>query len=171
MPGTIRRFAVPAAFALSVALAAVAPSAAAAAQGPVQDPIPVGPGAYFTAQVNGASAQAVVQVVCPGPVTGSSVGHPVSGQTLEVFRVAASSTATVGYTGSAAHEIDALFSPPSSSTANPPVVLKNFFAPVAIPTTLWLPCGGSGTVSFVPIPTSPTARGVAVTVAFVNIAA
>jgi hypothetical protein len=54
---------------------------------------------------------------------------------------------------------------------NPPIVLTSFFAPVPIPTTLNLPCGGSGVVSFVPIPTSPTARGVAVNVLFVNIAA
>jgi len=49
-------------------------------------------------------------------------------------------------------------------------VLKSFFAPVAISTTLLLPCGGTGVVSFVPLPTSPTARGVAVTVTYVNIA-
>jgi hypothetical protein len=159
---TRRRYVVPAALAL---IATVAPSAAA-----VQDPIPVGPNAYFTAQVNGVSAQAVIKVVCPGPVSSTSTGHPISGQTLEVFRLLPPTTVTVGYTGSAAHQIDAIFSAPPSAAGNPPVVLSSFFAPVAIPTSLVLPCGGSGVVSFVPIPTSPTARGFAVTVVFENIA-
>jgi hypothetical protein len=159
---TVRRSVVPAALAV-IALAAPAAEA-------VQDPIPVGPDMYFTAQVNGASAKAVIKVVCPGPVTSTSTGHPISGQTLEVFSVLPPATGTIGYTGSAAHQIDALFTAPSSATDNPPVVLSSFFAPVAIPTTLLLPCGGSGVVSFVPIPTSPTATGVAVTVTFENIA-
>jgi hypothetical protein len=158
------RLLLPAAIALMAATTPVA-----AASGPVQDPIPVGPNMFFTALVNGKSANAVVTVVCPGPVTGTSTGHPISGQTLEVLTVLPPVTTTVGYTGSAAHSIDAIFSAPPSASVNPPVVLTSFFAPVPIPTTLNLPCSGSGVVSFVPIPTSPTARGVAVTVTFVNI--
>ena len=166
MPAPARRHAVPAAALALLATAALAPSAAA---DPIQDPVPVGPNAYFTAQVNGASSQAVVKVVCPGPVVAGGTGHPASGQTVEVFRVVPPTDSSVGYTGSAANQIDAFFSP-TSATANPPVVLKSFFAPVAIPTTLLLPCGGTGVVSFVPLPTSPTARSVAVTVTYVNIA-
>jgi hypothetical protein len=166
MLGITRRRSAAVALLAPIAVLAGAPSSAAA-----QDPIPVGPNMYFTAQVNSASANAVIKVLCPGPVTGTSMGHPISGQTVEVFRVLPPTTGTVGYTGSAAHQIDALFSAPSSATVNPPIVLSSFFAPVAIPTSLLLPCGGSGTVSFVPIPTSSSAVGVAVKVTFLNIGA
>jgi hypothetical protein len=76
---------------------------------------------------------------------------------------------TLGFTGSAAHEIDVFFGPVSSGVTAP-VVLKAFFAPVAIPTTVLLPCGGSGVVDFVPEPTSPTARSYQVPVVYANIA-
>lgn len=152
--------------------AAVAPAAQA-----VQDPIPVGPNYYFTAEVNGgptpvSSAIPVIKVVCPGPVTAGETGHPILGQTVEVDALfpPVTNPAGLGYTGSAAHQIDALFSSPIAAAVNPPIVLSNFFEAYPIPTTLNLPCGGTGVVSFVPIPTSQTARGVAVDVLFENIA-
>lgn len=157
------------------AFAAAVLAAPAASADPVQDPIPVGPNMYFTASINSNSvgavgAEPVIKVICPGPITPFETGHPVAGQFVEVSAVGIPSSTIPGYTGSAAREIDAIFSYPAYATANTPVVLKNFFVPVEIPTTLNLPCGGEGVVSFVPIPTSPTARGVAVKVLFANIA-
>jgi hypothetical protein len=156
-------------------LAALAAAGLAAPSAQAADPVAVGPNIFFTASVNplstSAAAEPVIKVVCPGPITPGETGHPLAGQFVEVDAVGPPVTTTqVGFTGSAAREIDALFSGPSSATVNPPVVLKFFFAPVQIPTTLNLPCGGSGVVSFVPIPTSPTARGVAVNVLYANIA-
>lgn len=152
--------------------AAIAPAAQA-----VQDPIPVGPNYYFTATVNGgptptSTAVPAIKVVCPGPITPGETGHPISGQTVEVDAAFPpySNLTQLGFTGSAAHEIDAIIGTPSGAAVNPPIVLKNFFVAYPIPTTLNLPCGGNGVVSFVPIPTSPTARGVAINVVFENIA-
>jgi hypothetical protein len=151
----------------------VAPAAAAA---PVQDPIPVGPDAYFTATVNvpssSTAAEPVIQVVCPGPATVGESGHPLAGQSVEVQAIAVPTAVTpqIGFTGSAADQIDAIITGPSSAAVNPAIVLTSFFAPVAIPTSLNLPCSGSGVVSFVPIPASPGARSVAVDVLFENIA-
>lgn len=164
--------------ALYCTLAALAVSAAAApAAQAVQDPIPVGPNYYFTATVNGgptptSAAIPVIKVVCPGPITPGETGHPIAGQTVEVDAVFPPTpvSSALGFTGSSAHEIDALFTSPAAASVNPPIVLSNFFVAYPIPTTLNLPCGGSGVVSFVPIPTSPTARGVAVDVLFENIA-
>ena len=155
--------------ALALAAAAALASTATAAADPIQDPIPVGPNMYFIGLVNGKTSQATITVVCPGPVTGTSTGHPTSGQKLEVRSVVPPLPTAFGYTGSAAHSIDAFFGP--SSTTASPVVLTSFFAPVAIPTTLNLPCSGTGTVTFVPMPTSSTARSVSVSVTYVNIGA
>ncbi|GAA1982611.1 hypothetical protein [Catenulispora subtropica] len=164
-PHTTRRLALAATLALG---AAVIPAATAAA---VQDPIPIGPNTYFYGLVGDKAADAVIQVVCPGPVGPTSTGHPVSGQTAEVRSVVPPVTSQYGYTGSAAHQIDAGLTLPSSATVNPPIVFTSFFAPAAIPTTWVVPCGGTTTMTFVPLATSTTARSYTLTVAFVNIAA
>jgi hypothetical protein len=160
---TLVRIAVPAAFAVTATVAAAGSAAA-------QDPLPIGPNQYFNAQVNGKTANAAITVVCPGPVTSTSTGHPIAGQSVEVFLVLPPVTPGLGYTGSAAHDIDAYFGP-LSSAANPPVVLTGYFVKFAIPTTLNLPCGGTGAVSFVPTPPSPTARNYVVSVTYLNIGA
>ncbi|HZU56390.1 MAG TPA: hypothetical protein VFA06_11025 [Actinocrinis sp.] len=156
------------------ALALAGLAAPAASADPVQDPIPVGPNMYFTAAVNPQAAATgtapVIKVICPGPYQPGQTGHPISGQYVEAYAVVPPTSSLVGYTGSAADQIDALFSGAVASTVNPPVAIKNFFVEVPIPTTLNLPCGGTGTVSFVPIPTSPTAQGYAVKVYYANIA-
>ena len=157
-----RRLAAAATVALGAALVPAATAAAA-----VQDPIPVTPNTSFIGLVNGASADAVITVVCPGPITPSSVGHPVSGQTAEVRSVQPTVT-PVGYTGSLGREIVAGFD--SSTSAQQGLVFTSYFAPGKIPTTWLLPCGGTGTMLFVPEPTSPTARSYSLTVSFQNIA-
>jgi hypothetical protein len=157
------------------ALALAGLVAPAAAADPVLDPVPVGPHMYFTAVVNpgldSSSAAPIVKVFCAGPIQPGETGHPLAGQYLEAYAVALPTSFTsVGYTGTAADEIDAFFSGATSAGVNPPVVIKNFFVEVPIPTSLNLPCAGLGTVSFVPIPTSSTARGFAVQVAYADIA-
>ena len=166
--------------ALYCTLAALALSAAAApAAQAVQDPIPVGPNYYFTALVNGgptptSTAEPVIKVICPGPIYPGKTGHPAAGQTVQVNAEFPPFPTPIpsyfGFTGSAANQIDAIFTSPASASTNAAIVLPNFFVAYPIPTTLNLPCGGSGVVSFVPIPTSQTARGVAVDVIFENIA-
>ena len=159
----IRRVGAPlAAFALAAAASAAAMSPAAAA--PVQDPIPVTPNTYFIGLVNGHSSNAIVKMACP---VGAATGHPIGGQTVEVRTT--SPVVPFGYTGSAANSIHAVFSP-ASVVANPPIVLTSFFAPAPIPTSFVLPCSGTGAVTFIPFPSSPTARSYTVSVTYANIA-
>jgi hypothetical protein len=160
---TAQRIAVAATLALGAAVVPALSAATAAAQ----DPIPITPNTFFVGLVNGKAADAVVTVVCPGPITPTSVGHPVAGQTAEVRSITPPPTLS-GFTGSLGHQIVAGFT--SSSTAAQNIVFSSYFAPAAIPTTWLVPCGGSGTMTFVPQPTSPTARSYSVAVTFLDIA-
>lgn len=148
---------------------ALALATSAAVGHAVTDPLPIRPNMVFSGVVNGAETNAVIKVVCPGPVTSNEVGHPVSGQYLEVVTspVIASNS---GYTGSAANSIDAYIATPTGAVVGPVVVFNSFYVEEPIPTTLELPCSGTGSVIFVPEPTSPTARDSVVSVTFENIA-
>ncbi|MFL6117476.1 MAG: hypothetical protein ACJ786_39915 [Catenulispora sp.] len=163
----LRRLAVAATVATVALGAAVIPAATASA---VQDPIPIGPNTFFYGLVNGKAANAVVEVVCPGPIGPASTGHPIYGQSVEVRSIVPPVTATYGYTGSNAKQINAGFTTASSATANPQIVFTSFFAPAKIPTDWSVPCGGTGSMTFMPLATSSTARSYTVTVSFVNIA-
>ncbi|WP_042416553.1 hypothetical protein [Streptacidiphilus anmyonensis] len=141
---------------------AVAPAAHAAG---VVDPAPIGPDQFFTGLVNGATADAAIQMACYGPVTTGETGHPLPGQTVEVLPSPASGTVDVGYTGSAATDVVVNFGPVSTT---PPVTLGFYAVKAAIPTSLVLPCSGTGTVAFVPEPGSATARPATLTVRYVG---
>lgn len=131
---------------------------AATAQG-----LPIGPNQFFIGQVNGNHANAVIYMVCPGPSFPGQTGHPESGQNVSVTQ---SSTTTGGFTGSLANSIVVSFTP----AATEGITLKYYDTPAAIPTTLLLPCAGTGKVTYNPEPTSPTAKPDVVTVTFINIA-
>jgi hypothetical protein len=89
-------------------------------------------------------------------------GHPTSGQTLEV--VLAEVLATAGNTGSHGSAIVAHFTDARSSS----IRFSDYGITQPIPTSLLLPCGGSGTVMFVPAPSSTGAKSFTVTVNFVG---
>ncbi|GAA0408618.1 hypothetical protein GCM10009530_71280 [Microbispora corallina] len=146
---------------LATALATAAPAVAGAV-----DPAPIGPNQYFSGLVNGQSGTSTIKMACFGPVYPGQTGHPLAGQTVEVRRALSTSTTGVGYTGGAAKAIGVAFGNATSATA--PIVLRFYGAPAEIPTSLNLPCYGSGTVSFVPAPSSPSARPATVTVNFVG---
>ncbi|HEV2637618.1 MAG TPA: hypothetical protein VGX23_20870 [Actinocrinis sp.] len=165
--GRHSRYRYPALAALALA-AALAPSAAFATT-PVQDPLPIGPNQSFVGVVNGKAANAVITMVCPGPITPGETGHPLAGQYVEVETVVPVAAAD-GFTGSSATHIDANFATPSAASVNPPVVFTSYFVKEAIPTTDVFPCSGSGAVTFVPLPTSTTARSFTVSVAFADVA-
>jgi hypothetical protein len=139
------------------------PSAAAVAA----DPAPIGPHQYFVGEVNGASANAVIRVICPGPATPGQTGHPVTGQSVDVTPAASSSSASVGYTGEAADRVVVGF---GGATTGSPVVLNAYEVRAEIPGTLNLPCSGTGRVTFTPAPASSTSRPATVTVTYQNIA-
>ena len=149
--------------------ATLALSLSATAGHAVTDPLPIGPGITFSGVVDGAETNGVIKVVCPGPATQGETGHPVSGQYLEVV-TAPPVSADTGYTGTAADSIDAYILTPTGAANGPVVVFKSFYVEEPIPTTIELPCSGTGTAAFVPEPTSNTARTATVTLTFENIA-
>ncbi|WP_031521787.1 hypothetical protein [Streptomyces sp. NRRL F-5123] len=147
---------------------AIGTSSAAAAQ---VDPLPIRPHQTFVGQVNGATIGAVIQVGCFGPVSGTSTGHPMAGQSVSVQLVSGSTPAQarVGYTGESADHVLVAFGNPTS--AAPATEIKAYGVKVAIPQDLNLPCYGTGTVGFVPAPTSATAQPATVDVTYVSVGA
>lgn len=148
-----------------VALVAVILTATTAAPASADVVIPVGPNQFFSGVVNGQTGQATIRMACFGPIRPGQTGHPFAGQTVEAVLNPPSSAAVAGFTGTAANAIDVQFPTPVPTA---PVVLRAYGVPEAIPTSLELPCGGSGVVAFVPDPTSPTARTATVNVWFVG---
>jgi len=123
----------------------------------------VGPNQYFGALVNGqngVTGPATIRMACFGAVRPGQKGHPTAGQTVEVFRPEVIVVKHSGFTGKNAKSIVAFFGPPPP-TATPPtpsastVTFKKYGIKEPIPTSLLLPCGGTGTVYFVPLPMSP----------------
>ncbi len=148
-------------------LASAAPASAGAATHPK-----VGPHQYFDGLVNGSigvGTPATIKVVCPGPA--DKTGHPLAKQTVEVVEPKAI-LSTSGYTGSNAHSISAFFGPPPPASATSgQVTFARYDVVKPIPTSLNLPCSGSGHVTFVPLPESPpTSRSASVAVKYVNVA-
>ena len=137
-----------------------------------QTAVKVGPRQSFRAMVNGRSGSAVPVVIrmgCAGPVQPGRTGHPLAGQSVMVVRGAA--TATGGFTGSAATTIGVFFGPPPPAPAPGAglVTLDRYGVARPIPTSITLPCSGTGHVTFAPLPMSPpTSRAAVVTVTFVG---
>ncbi|HXQ59770.1 MAG TPA: hypothetical protein VN799_06715 [Acidimicrobiales bacterium] len=121
----------------------------------------IGANQVFAGLVNATQAQATIDVLCPGP---TNTGHPLPNQSVAVSR--APSTATsAGFTGSRGRSVVAAFGGP---TTNGPVTFDSYGSR-PIPTSLILPCGGTGTVVFSPRPTSKTARNSTVKVTYLNL--
>ncbi|MFI0897624.1 hypothetical protein [Streptomyces sp. NPDC020983] len=143
-------------------------SSAAAAQ---VDPLPVQPHQTFVGQVNGVTIGAVIQVGCFGPVSGTSTGHPLAGQTVSVQLVSGATpvSARVGYTGESADRVRVGFG--NATSAVPTTEIKAYGVKVPIPQDISLPCFGTGTVGFLPAPTSTTAQPATVDVTYVSVGA
>jgi hypothetical protein len=128
---------------------------------------PIEPNQHYVGLVNGKSADAVIDVVCPGPIGPRRTGPPVSNQTVAVHQVASGG----GDTGPAGHDLWAQFDKDELHV----VAFRTYDTPGMIPTTLQLPCGGTGAVDFTTcFGTLPCALGAVdgiVTVTFENIAA
>lgn len=129
---------------------------------------------HFVGVVNGKRATAgtlpVVYTACAGPIWTGRTGHVTGGQTVAVRHV----TQGGGYTGPFRH-IYAWFVQDSSSDGPQQVTLTRYRSPVAIPTSVQVPCDGTGQVHFSSCPyLAPCAAGwtpTEVTVRFENIAA
>lgn len=119
----------------------------------------IGPGQPFFGLVNnqdGFPAPAPIKVACNAAL---ALGHPVAGQTFEVFE-GPHFDGTTGYTGSNTTGIAAFFGlPPPAPVTIPPatsrVTFGHYGVVKAIPTSILVPCAGTGDVYFVPWPMSP----------------
>ncbi len=135
----------------------------------------VGPKQYFTGVINGTDGNTTtpipIQMACFGPLHPGQTGHPMSGQTLAVHQLypPASTTGSLGYTGQGS-QIDVFFNAPppaaSAPTTTKTVVFVRYDKPQRLPTSLTLPCAGTGTVWFSPIPVVPPSRSASVPVEY-----
>jgi len=83
-----------------------------------------------------------------------------------VRQVPSPSSASVGFTGSAARSIVAFLSPSASN--DPSVTMTEYNVAVAIPTHITVPCTGTGQVFFFASPSGPTARSTSVAVTYIS---
>jgi hypothetical protein len=131
----------------------------------------IGPHQLFVGQVNGRSTKAIIKMACPLPLSTVSTGHPLGGQTVAVDPTSTVAS-TSGNTGSRGHLVVASFVTPTEAipiTATGVTFIRYGSQP--IPTSLALPCSGSGDVIFTPEPPSTSARSATVSVTYENIAA
>ena len=126
----------------------------------------VGPNQHFRGLVNGKNTAAQIKVACPGPAVVGRTTHPLAGQTLAVTQVASGG----GFTGSSASAIYTTVTSTLGSVAS----FKVYDATQPIPTTLTVPCQGTGQIAFSTcfdvIPCTATAKPNVVTVTYVNLA-
>jgi hypothetical protein len=133
---------------------------------------PIGPGQHFLGLVNGSNDDPTVYVVCPGPISPGETGPVAGGQTMSVANVASGG----GYTGLFS-VVYSWFVPASPTSGATPVELKftEYGVPQSIPTSIQVPCGGTGQVEFSSCPyLAPCAAGWVpdyVKVSFIDIAA
>jgi hypothetical protein len=137
----------------------------------------VGHKQYFTGVINGTDGNTAtpipIQMACFGPLTPGETGHPMAGQTLAVHQLfpPASSGGSLGYTGKDS-EIEVLFAaPPSSGAARSAksaksVIFVRYDKTQRLSTALTLPCSGTATVYFSPIPVVAPARSATVPVEY-----
>ena len=127
---------------------------------------PIGPNQHYVGIVNGKHVGAIIDVVCPGPAGGNRTGPPTSNQIVKVVRVSSGG----GDTGSIAHEVWAEF----NKDALHVVGFTTYNSPKAIPTSVRLPCSGTGTVTFTTcfgtLPCAANAKDNVVAVTFENMA-
>jgi hypothetical protein len=144
-------------------LVAATSSVAAGAGAAIPPQGRVGPNQYFGGLVNrknDSSGPVTIRMACFGAIRPGQRGHPMAGQTVEVFLPEVIVLHHSGFTGKHANRIVAFFGsppptavPPTPSTST--VTFRTYGVNKAIPTSLLLPCGGTGTVHFVPLPMSP----------------
>lgn len=115
----------------------------------------VGPKQYFYGEFSGltsSTAHNVIQVSCAGPET---TGHPVAGQYVAAHQIFPPVAATYGYTGNSGTEIDVnlIYSVGTITVVTPTFATLTYYDTNAeIPTSLTVPCSGTGTLVFAPSP-------------------
>jgi hypothetical protein len=144
-------------FSRAVSRAAIASAAVAVAGGVLAVPAvaqagTVGPKQYFYGELFpvASSSHDVIHVACAGP---ASTGHPVAGQSVAVHQIFPPTT-IVGYTGNFGTEIDTnlVWSRGTITVATPIATFTSYDDPAPIPTSITVPCSGSGVLRFNPYP-------------------
>lgn len=156
---------------LSLAVAAVTAVGLQAAPAQAR---PVGPKQYFTGVINGTDGNTTtpitIKMACAGPHHPGQTGHPVAGQTLAIHQLFPPASGTLGYTGNDSM-IGVFFTAPPPAGAGPRTgipVFTRYDRPKPLPTSLVLPCAGTGTVWFAPIPVVPPSRAATAPVRYVR---
>jgi hypothetical protein len=133
------------------------------------------PHQVYSATVNGrsnADGPVVIEMACFGAIRPGQTGHPMRGQTLAVEGPNVV-VGTPGNTGANGTEIGAFFGAPppaiepGTGATGGPVYFRRYGRQL-IPVAEVLPCGGSGQVTFVPLPLQPGAGDVVVPVTYVG---
>lgn len=123
----------------------------------------VGPKQYFNGELFGltsSTAHDVIQVSCAGPET---TGHPVAGQYVAAHQFFPPVTTSYGYTGNSGTEIDVnlIYSVGTITVVTPTFATLTYYDTKAeIPTSLTVPCSGTGVLVFTPSP-DPDSSGIA----------
>jgi hypothetical protein len=134
---------------------------------------PVGPHQYFAGVINGVDGNTVtpisIQMACFGPLRPGETGHPLGGQTLAVHQLYPPATIgnSLGQTGKDSM-IGVFFGAPPPSAGGSTVTFTRYDQAKRLPTSLTLPCSGTGAVEFVPIPVVPPSRSESVPVQYVS---
>jgi hypothetical protein len=155
------------------AAACVAAVLPALASGPAQAGM-VGPMQFFTGVINGKDGNTIIPITihmrCALPLKPGESGHPVRGQTLAVHQEFPPAAAgSLGQTGNDS-EIGVFFAAPPPAAARPGTstpVFTRYDRPKPLPTSLTLPCAGTSTVYFTPIPVIPPSQSATAPVRYV----
>ena len=140
---------------------------AAPANAAVIDPLPISPNQFFAGFVNDVRVNATIVADCAGV---ARTGHPGGGQTVSAQPEAVAGT-DLGFTGSAGRSLKVSLVLSSATTPIPIGTLSGYFIKLAIPTSITIPCGGTGEMVFAPSPTSMTARSATVSVTIISLGA
>jgi hypothetical protein len=156
---------------ITAAAIAVAAQVAVAAASPIgRQAVKVGAKQDVRGFVNAKNSKAIIRVICPGA---ARTGHPLARQTARVVLVRDPARPNDGFTGTAATSIGAWLTWPTTTAPPPPAYIATFtsYRAMPIPTSITVPCGGSGEMLFLPAPGSRTVKAATVGLTFVNIGA
>ena len=143
---------------IAIASAVMMVAGGALAAPAMADGGPVGPKQYFYGEVFGLSSSTapnVIEVACAGPET---TGHPVAGQYVAAHQFFPPVT-TSGYTGDKGTEIDVnlVYSLGTITVVTPTFATLYYYDTKSeIPTSLTVPCNGTGVLNFAPSPNDGT---------------
>jgi hypothetical protein len=158
----------------AVAVGVLAVPAVALAHPPHPRTVRLPANATFGGTVNGRTAHARIRVACFGPIHPGESGHPMARQTVGVFIPEVMVSPSFGKTGSTARAIGVSLAV-SGHTVGPFIWFHRLAmtrpvrsATGPLPTWLTLPCSGTGTATFTPVPATPGAKPATVDVTFTS---